>query len=184
MLTYESGPGVEWLQDAFQLDLSVIGRMGGHSNARCHRGPAKFPGMTITYALMEKLEDIAEAQPEKARIMMKARLVGLVKDNKGNVVGAEIEQGGKKFHEKGAVVLATGGYGADQSEDSLLIKNRPDLKGMPTTCGDHCTGDGIKFAMRDAGAGAVDLNSVQVHPTGLVDPKEPNAKVELSRKVG
>ena len=48
---------------------------------------------------------------------------------------------------------------------------------MPTTCGDHCTGDGIKLATRDAGAGAVDLNSVQVHPTGLVDPKEPNASV-------
>merc|ERR1719188_2031226 len=39
---------------------------------------------------------------------------------------------------------------------------------MPTTCGDHCTGDGIKFATRDCGADAVDLNSVQVHPTGLV----------------
>merc|ERR1719473_1610105 len=65
VLTHESGPGVEWLQDSFGLDLSIVGRMGGHSNPRCHRGPAKFPGMTITYALMEKLEDIAEAQPEK-----------------------------------------------------------------------------------------------------------------------
>ena len=40
--------------------------------------------------------------------------------------------------------------------------------------GDHCTGDGIKFAMRDAGADAIDLKWVQVHPTGLVNPKEPD----------
>ena len=80
MLTFESGPGVEWLQESFGLDLSVVGRMGGHSNPRCHRGPAKFPGMTITYALMEKLEDIAEKEPNRARIMLKAKLTKLIKE--------------------------------------------------------------------------------------------------------
>lgn len=56
---------------------------------------------------------------------------------------------------------------------------------MPTTCGDHCTGDGIKFAMRDAKADAIDLKWVQVHPTGLVNPKDPNAHVLfLAAEVG
>ncbi len=86
--------------------------------------------------------------------------------------GVEVEVGGKRVNELGPVILATGGYGADHDQDSILHQYRPDLKNMPTTCGDHCTGDGIKFAMRDAGADAVDLNWVQVHPTGLVNPKE------------
>jgi aspartate oxidase len=30
-----------------------------------------------------------------------------------------------------------------------------------------------------AGANAIDLEKVQVHPTGLVDPKEPDAKVKF-----
>mmetsp|Transcript_3363 Transcript_3363/g.7902 ORF Transcript_3363/g.7902 Transcript_3363/m.7902 type:complete len:489 (-) Transcript_3363:1052-2518(-) len=174
VLTWESGPGVEWLIDNFGLDLSLVSRLGGHSQPRTHRGGQKFPGMTITFALMEALEEVAEKQPERARIMLKAKMTKLLKDGKGNVNGLELEVGGKKVCEYGPVVLATGGYGADNDPDSILHKHRPDLKHMPTTCGDHCTGDGIKFAMRDAGADAVDLNWVQVHPTGLVNPKEPD----------
>ena len=35
--------------------------------------------MTITFALMEKLEDIAESQPEKARVMLKAKMTKLLR---------------------------------------------------------------------------------------------------------
>jgi succinate dehydrogenase/fumarate reductase flavoprotein subunit len=48
----------------------------------------------------------------------------------------------------------------------------------PTTNGDHCTGDGHKMAM-SIGAKGIDLEKVQVHPTGLVDPKDPDAKVSF-----
>jgi len=48
VLCFESGPGVDWLVDKFELDLSLIARMGGHSVPRCHRGKERFPGMTIT----------------------------------------------------------------------------------------------------------------------------------------
>ena len=44
--------------------------------------------------------------------------------------------------------------------------------------GDHCTGDGIKMTM-GAGGATVDMTSVQVHPTGLVHPSEPDAKVKF-----
>ncbi len=79
VLTWESGPGVEWLIDNFGLDLSLVSRLGGHSQPRTHRGGQKFPGMTITFALMEKLEEVAEKQPEKARIMLKAKMTKLLK---------------------------------------------------------------------------------------------------------
>lgn len=58
VLCNESGPAIKWLIDSFGLDLSIVGNMGGHSFARTHRGKEKFPGMTITYGLMEKFEEI------------------------------------------------------------------------------------------------------------------------------
>jgi succinate dehydrogenase/fumarate reductase flavoprotein subunit len=48
VLTHESGPAVDWLVDRFGLDLSLVSRLGGHSQPRTHRGSAKFPGFTIT----------------------------------------------------------------------------------------------------------------------------------------
>ena len=50
VLAANSGPDVNWLVDAFDLDLSLLARLGGHSMPRTHRGKERFPGMTITYA--------------------------------------------------------------------------------------------------------------------------------------
>jgi hypothetical protein len=58
-LAYESGPAVTWLQNKFKLDLSLVSRLGGHSFPRTHRGKEKFPGMTITMALLEALKSPA-----------------------------------------------------------------------------------------------------------------------------
>lgn len=59
-----------------------------------------------------------------------------------------------------------------------MKKYRPDLGHLPTTNGDHCTGDGIKMGL-EIGADVVDMEWVQVHPTGLVHPQDPNAKVKF-----
>mmetsp|Transcript_76492 Transcript_76492/g.145561 ORF Transcript_76492/g.145561 Transcript_76492/m.145561 type:complete len:149 (+) Transcript_76492:73-519(+) len=48
VLCGNSGPDVEWLMNAFDLDLSLVARLGGHSQPRTHRGKERFPGMTIT----------------------------------------------------------------------------------------------------------------------------------------
>jgi hypothetical protein len=45
VLTGRSGDAVNWLQDKFNLDLSKVARLGGHSQPRTHRGDAQFPGM-------------------------------------------------------------------------------------------------------------------------------------------
>jgi flavocytochrome c len=177
VLTGESAPAVQWLQNEFKLDLSLVSQLGGHSFPRTHRGKERFPGMTITYALMEKLEEIATKSPETARVITKARVTRLISEGEA-VVGVEYEKDGQTITEYGPVVLATGGYGADFSDDSLLKKYRPDLLYLPTTNGDHCTGDGIKLAL-DVGANPADLEWVQVHPTGLVDPNEPDAKLKF-----
>lgn len=126
---------------------------------------------------MERLEDLANEIPDRVKILKKARVTRLLKDGDA-VVGVEYTHNGSTHEAFGPVILATGGYAADFTEDSLLKKYRPELWDLPTTNGEHCTGDGQKLAMA-AGASAVDLEKVQVHPTGLVDPKEPEAKVKF-----
>lgn len=174
-----SAPSIDWLTHKFQLDLSILGLLGGHSLPRTHRGKERFPGMTITYALMDALEKEQAARPDFVKILTKARVTKLVrKDPTSPVEGVVFERDGKEFIENGPVIIATGGFGADFSKDSLLNRFRPDLMAFSTTNGDHCSGDGLKMG-EAAGAALVDMKYVQVHPTGLVDPKEPNSKVKF-----
>ena len=58
-----------------------------------------------------------------------------------------------------------------------MKKYRPELWDLPTTNGDHCTGDGIKMTIA-VGGNTIHMDKVQVHPTGLIDPSDPNAKVK------
>ena len=135
--------------------------------------------MTITYGLMERLEDIAETNDGRACIMLKNKVEKLLTDAAGNVCGVEaVTAKGERVVEKGPVIITTGGFGADFTDDSLLNQNRPDLAHLPTTNGEHCTGDGLKMSMA-VGAQCVDLEWVQVHPTGLVHPDEPDAKAKF-----
>ncbi|KAI1384130.1 flavocytochrome c [Hypoxylon trugodes] len=175
VLTYKSAAAVEWLQDVFNLDLTLVSRLGGHSQPRTHRGhDAKFPGMAITYALMQRLEELAETEPERVQIIKKARVTSLKKEG-NKITGVEYESGGENSVVEGPVVLATGGYAADFGDNSLLKQHRPDTFGLSTTNGSHATGDGQKMVMAIGGNG-IDMDKVQVHPTGLVDPKDPGSK--------
>jgi flavocytochrome c len=130
--------------------------------------------MAITYALMQRLEELAETEPDRVQIIKKARVTGLVKE--GNLIsGVNYEFNGESATVEGPVILATGGYAADFSETSLLKKWRPDTFDLASTNGVHATGDGQKMVMAIGGNG-IDMDKVQVHPTGLVDPKDPGSK--------
>merc|ERR1712048_311546 len=176
LLCDNSGADVEWLMDAFNLDLSLVARLGGHSQPRTHRGKERFPGMTITYALIQMLEKVAE-KTDRARIITKAEVFNLLRNDKA-VVGCEYRKGGTAFKEYGPVIFCSGGFGADFGANSLLAKYRPDLLHLPTTNGEHCTGDAIKMG-ESIGAKTIDLEWVQVHPTGLVKPDDADAKVKF-----
>ena len=216
VMCVESGPGVEWLIEKFDLDLSLVARLGGHSQPRTHRGAERFPGMTITYALMQRFEKIAETS-DRARIVNKARVFNLLTEGPKQVIGCEYEKAGMAYNEcagrystrgriksilhsdsviaistqhvtphsvrqsvancnharaqqrYGPVILCSGGFGADFGSDSLLAKYRPDLLHLPTTNGEHCTGDGIKMGER-INAKTIDLEWVQVR--GAVFPDQ------------
>merc|ERR1712137_1071326 len=176
ILCGNSGADVNWLVDKFDLDLSLVARLGGHSAPRSHRGKERFPGMTITYALIQMLEKVAE-RTDRARIITKARAHKLLMNGR-TCIGLVYEKGGKDEKEYGPVILASGGFGADFTQNSLLAQYRPDLMHLPTTNGEHCTGDGIKMG-EEIGGQSIDLEWVQVHPTGLVKPDDPDAKIKF-----
>jgi succinate dehydrogenase/fumarate reductase flavoprotein subunit len=133
--------------------------------------------MAITYALMQRFEELAEAEPERVKLVKKAKVTKVNKE--GNLVtGVTYTFGGEETTLNGPVILATGGYAADFTEDSLLKKHRPDTFDLSTTNGAHATGDGHKMLMK-IGANGIDMDKVQVHPTGLVDPKDPKAKTKF-----
>ena len=152
VLCDESAPAVD--------DLSLVSRLGGHSMARTHGGKERFPGMTITDGVMEKIEEIVE-HSDKARIMLNTKATKLVKDKDGNVCGVEaVTKDGKTIREHGPVIIATGGFGP------LARVHRPDLMHTQAN-GGHCIGDGLKMTMA-VGGECADLECVQVPPARRV----------------
>ena len=123
---------------------------------------------------MQRLEELVESDPERIQIIKKARVTKINKEG-NKISGVTYEFGGEESSIDGVVVLATGGYAADFSDSSLLKKHRPDTFDLASTNGTHATGDGLKMLM-DIGGNGIDLDKVQVHPTGLVDPKDPGSK--------
>merc|ERR1712048_1235607 len=108
---------------------------------------------------IQMVEKVSETT-DTARIITKAKATKLLQNSDGNVVGLVYEKGGLTFQEHGPVILCTGGFGADFTSGSLLAKYRPDLLHLPTTNGEHCTGDGIKMA-EAIGGKSIDLEWVQ-----------------------
>jgi len=68
----------------------------------------------------------------------------------------------------GPVVFASGGFAGDA--EGLLAHYRPDLAGFPST---NDPKPGSQKLLTDVGAQLLDMELVQVHPTGFVDPKNP-----------
>ena len=116
------GAGVERLMDKFNLDLFLVAHLGGHSAPRTHRGKERFPGMTVTYALIQMVERTAE------------------KSNRGKITtdgacaGCIYEKSGADCEEFGPVIFASGGFGDDLTQNSLLATHRLDSLhlSMPT----------------------------------------------------
>ena len=88
------------------------------------------------------------------------------------------EKVGTSFNEFGTVIFASGRFGVDFAQNSLLTTYRRDLLHLSTTNEGHCTGDAIKIS-EIIGAKTIDLEWVQVHPTGLEQPDNPDAKIKF-----
>ncbi|KAH6900502.1 FAD binding domain-containing protein [Thelonectria olida] len=168
-LTAESADAVTWLVDEIGVDLSVVAPLGGHSVARTHRGGGKMtPGAAIVFGLLGKLKE-----NEKFTMTNLAEVKKLVSDGDA-VQGVEYVLEGETHTLEGNVMFASGGFAGDAT--GLLARYRPDLKGMPSTNEER---PGSHEILTAVGAELLDMDSVQIHPTGFVDPKSPNTMLKF-----
>ncbi|TEY57668.1 hypothetical protein BOTCAL_0209g00070 [Botryotinia calthae] len=171
VLSEESKNAVEWLGSK-GVDLSAIAQLGGHSIARTHRGGGKSkpPGAAIVGTLLEELK-----QNDKFHLKTSCRVIRVIKDGKNeDVRGVECICDDENKVPKievliGSLIFATGGFAGDAY--GMLARYRPDLSGFPST---NESRSGSQEILSDIGAGLIDMEKVQIHPTAFVDMKDTN----------
>ncbi|WP_295746626.1 flavocytochrome c [uncultured Limosilactobacillus sp.] len=146
---------VDWLAKR-QLPLTDLTITGGMSRPRTHRPQSTAPiGNYLVRGLASQLKK------RKVPLLTATRVTNLLTAN-GQVVGVQVKRDGQEQLIKAkAVILATGGFGANPQ---LISRLRPDLSGLKTTNQAGATGDGLRLAER-VGAAVRDLSFIQVHPT-------------------
>ena len=75
------------------------------------------------------------------------------------------------FKKNSSVIFDSGGLGVVFTNNSLHAQYYADLLQFPTINGKHCTGGAFMMG-EDFGARTIDVERVQVHPTGLTKPDE------------
>lgn len=143
---------IDWLEK-HGIELDDLTITGGMKTMRTHRPSSMAPigGYLVTELLkLVKKDQIPLFDKIKVDklLMTDGKISGVITDKE------------KEIH-AGAVILATGGFGAGKD---LLEKYRNDLLKLKTTNQPGATGDGIKLA-KAIGAKLVDMDQVQVHPT-------------------
>jgi fumarate reductase flavoprotein subunit len=104
-----------------------------------------------------------EVEKDNIEVRLNNKATEILKDKDGKVTGVEaVDKEGKEYTlDAKAVVLATGGFGANKE---MVVKYQPGLKGFATTNQPGATGDGIVMAEK-LGADFVDMKQIQTHPT-------------------
>ncbi|OMP89049.1 Fumarate reductase [Diplodia seriata] len=173
-LTQRSKDAIYWLADEKNIDLSVVAQLGGHSRARTHRGAGPTPpGAAIVTTLLKELN----ASPHFTLLTNATVTRLLPRDDGRGVAGVEYSDAeGKKSELRGPVVFATGGFAGDAA--GMLQTYRPDLAGFPST-NEAWPGSAPLLTAAAVGARLVDMEMVQVHPTGFVDPAAVGAPVKF-----
>ncbi|GMH40998.1 hypothetical protein BSKO_08908 [Bryopsis sp. KO-2023] len=179
-LVRESMQAIKFLE-SFGVNLDVRGRCGGHSFARTYRnGPPKEGErfQNVGFHIISKLTAYVERRPNISKIVG-ARVTRLIiapaaEQNTEKVVGVVLKYADDDSEVDlmgSAVVLTTGGYGANVSG---FHEGSVEFKDLPTTNGQFAVGDGLLLAQK-VGAAVKGMDHVQVHPTSFVDSKDVNA---------
>jgi flavocytochrome c len=169
-LTKKSANAVEWLSEEHGVDLSKVAQLGGHSYARTHRSAAgPPPGFAIINALLKHLK-----QDPLFDLRTSCQVTKVLQSSQ-RVTGIEyVGEDGKTTELHGSVIFASGGFGGDA--EGLLAQYRPDLAGYPST---NDPRPGTQPLLTAIGAQLIDMDQVQVHPTGFVDPANPSMPVKF-----
>lgn len=160
-LASNSADAIQWLE-SIGAPLPSVSSFGGASVKRIHR-PVNAEGKTVSVGtfMLPILEE--NAKKLGADLRLETRAKKLLVDESGKIVGVEAEgpTGEKASVNAKAVILASGGFGANLE---MVTKYRPELEGFMTTNAKGALGDGILMG-EEVGAATVDLEQIQIHPT-------------------
>lgn len=157
VMAENSKDAVDWVND-IGGDLAVVGQFAGASVKRIHRpSDTSAVGPMLVKALTNKLNELA------VPVFVDTKAEHIEVDESGKISAVKaVDKDGKEFTIKTKVViLATGGFGANQE---MVVKYNPKLEGFSTTNHSGATGDGINMAL-ELGAALVDIDQIQTHPT-------------------
>ncbi len=162
-LVENSASAISWLD---QLDPEIVlhnvAQFGGASVKRIHR-PVDADGKVLSVGayVVPLLKQNLDARG--IEVLTNTTATELLTDDSGAVIGvlAEGKDGGSVTVNAKSVVIATGGFGAN---NDMIASIRPELDGFITTNAPGIQGQGIQMAQA-IGADTVDLEQVQLHPT-------------------
>lgn len=183
ILAHDSADAVAFLEREGGLELSIITLLGGHGVARTHRARLTGRPTNVGLAIVQALERRVAQLADHIVVRTNARLKDVLLDTQGRVRAVSYVNATSSSSssadavalnvECDAVIMATGGYATDR--EGLLRQHTPHLMALPSTNTPwRSAGDGVRIAQR-LGAELALMDAVQVHPTGLVDPKHPDA---------
>ena len=159
-LVNNSVPAIDWLETK-NASLTSVGSFGGASVMRIHR-PLNAEGKTTAvgkYLVNVLTEDVNAVDAIDLRLNTTATEL-VVTD--GAVTGVKVtNEAGEYTITAKAVILTTGGFGADLDRVAFYA---PNLKGFVTTNAPGATGSGIDMATA-VGAATVDMEQIQIHPS-------------------
>jgi len=181
LLATNSANAVEFIT-SFSVGLTNVVQLGGHSVRRTHRIPPTVDGkpVAVGFTIISMLKKYIENDLSgTVRVLTNSVFQSLLWEG-DRVVGIVYKaEDGSEQKLKGNVILTAGGFANDRTaSDSLLAKYVPKLAKLPTTNGVWATGDIIK-ATADDGLSLVDMDQVQVHPTGFIEPSKPDADTKF-----
>ena len=150
-----SAAAVDWLAQN-DIVLDNLTTTGGMSVSRTHR---PHDGSAVGAYLVKGLEENISKRDIPVFVNSD---VTKINEKDGKVSGVEVKiEGETKQVDSKAVVVTTGGFGANQK---MIAKYRPDLKDYVTTNAAGSTSDGIEMISALGGA-LVDMDKIQIHPT-------------------
>ena len=159
-LANSSADAIDWLATK-NAHLTNVGAFGGASVMRIHRAmTAEGKTTPVGAYLIKVLTADVEAESKIDLRLNSAATELVVTDGKVTGVKVSSENGDYTITAK-AVILATGGFGADLKRVAEL---KPELDGFVTTNAPGATGDGIDMAVA-IGAATVDMEQIQIHPS-------------------
>lgn len=159
-LTSNSAEAIDWLATK-DAHLTNVGSFGGASVKRIHRATTEDGKTTPVGAYLVKVLTADVEAEDKIDLRTNTAATEVVMED-GKAVGVKVKnENGEYTIRAKAVILASGGFGADLDRVAAL---KPELAGFVTTNASTITGDGIDMAVA-VGAATVDMEQIQIHPS-------------------